>query len=166
MTRSSQHDFQQTLHALKTAAREPSPRAAPRPCADLAFLEARERLCRLLEAYLDDLVAELPDLRRRRRFHDGAWLEGVAADLPRPPARLAPHRGRRRPACTRLDFLLRILEGGHRVSLECRATVADVELETFGTEADAGGDLSELRGVIESACLAFAQRMFEQGRAP
>ena len=162
MSRITQHDFQQTLHALKTAVRSRPGRDAPRPCADLAFLDARERVGALLSGYLDDLLAEIPALRRHRRFHDGAWLEGVTADLPRAPARLAPRRDRRRPACTRMDFLLRIHDEGHRVSLQARASVADGELETLSAFADADGDLAPLRDMVEVACLAFAEAWFRR----
>ena len=149
-------DFSKTVRSLKLASLAPRSRPRPplAPSMSLPCLDARERIEAVLAPFLDQLIDEIPGLRRHRRMYDGAWVVGLSATLPRQGRRPAT-------ACTRLEFAIDILDSGRRASVACHATVADVELALSALEValdDAG--CRTLAETFEAASLAFAKRYF------
>jgi hypothetical protein len=130
----------------------------------LARIELLERIAEQIARTLQDVIEALPGLTLVRSFGCGSRV--LAASGAEPPRR----EGRRtRAAWSRLEFRLRVGEGGATLVLGSCATACDADLPSLRTELPVSDDeptAERAREFVEECALVFARALLRRRAHP
>ena len=145
----------ESIRPLK-ARRERTPIKRTPPGRSLPALFVRERLETRILPYLETLREAIPLAAPHRRLYDGAWVLGLAANLP-----YGTYKGATYEAFSRLEFTLR-LDGEHgEYSVSARSTVFDHDLPTERITGRFDESTRAVEQFVERHCLRFARAFLD-----
>jgi hypothetical protein len=144
-----------SIRPLKARRELTLPKRTP-PGRSLPALFVRERLETRILPYLETLREAIPLAEPHRRLYDGAWVLGLAANLP-----YGTYKGELYEAFSRIEFTLRMDVEHGEYSVAARSTVFDHDLPTEQISGRFDESTRAVEEFVERLCLRFARSFLD-----